>query len=131
MVKMEKELYKSMNAQNIEELVHAFYAKVLKDPLLAPIFIKKLGDHIETPQWKTHLKLIVEFWKFVALGYDDYTNDPLKPHLGLEGLSREAFGQWLKLFHETTYETYVPFAGNYLKDKSIEIAENFMRKLEI
>lgn len=128
---MSKELYKSMDAQNLSELVHAFYPKVLKDPILAPFFIAKLGRDIESPGWKEHQKIIVEFWKFVALGYDDYSNDPLKPHLGLEGISREAFGQWLKLFHETTYETYVPFAGDYLKDKSIEIAENFMRKLEI
>ncbi|CAA6806224.1 MAG: Globin [uncultured Sulfurovum sp.] len=128
---MSKELYKSMNAENMEELVHAFYPKVLKDPILAPFFIAKLGDNIESSGWKAHLKLIVEFWKFAALGYDEYTNNPLTPHLAMEGLSREAFGQWLRLFHETVYEIYEPFAGDYLKDKSLDIAENFMRKLEI
>lgn len=120
-----------MDAQNMAKLVDAFYPKVLKDPIVAPFFIAKLGDDIESPAWKEHLKLIVEFWKFVALGYDDYTNNPLQPHLAMKDLSREAFAQWLHLFHETIYETYVPFAGDYLRDKSSEIADNFMRKLNI
>ncbi|CAA6826809.1 MAG: Unknown protein [uncultured Sulfurovum sp.] len=128
---MEKTLYKSMNAENMEELVQAFYPKVLKDPILAPFFIEKLGEDIESPSWKTHLILIREFWKRTALGYDDYTGNPLQPHFNIKGISREAFGIWLNLFNETIDETYEPFAGDYLKDISNQIADNFMRKLEI
>ena len=118
-----------MDAQNMEEMINAFYPKVLKDPILAPFFIKKLGDDIESPTWKSHLILIREFWKMSALGYDEYDRNPLQPHFNMEGISREAFQVWLDLFHETIYEFYEPFAGDYLKDKSNDIAENFMRKL--
>ena len=128
---MERTLYGSMDAQNMAELVELFYPKVLKDPVLAPFFTKKLGEDINSPQWKTHLHTVLEFWKFLALGYDEYTNNPFQPHANMQGLSREIFEQWLHLFYETIYEVYEPYAGDYLKDKSNAIAENFMKKLEL
>ena len=127
----DKPLYSSIHQENIQELVHAFYPKILKDELVAPFFITKLGDNIESPLWKEHLKLLTEFWKFVALGFDEYEGNPLKPHLEMQGISREAFSSWLKLFHETVDERFDETAGSYLKDKSAEIAENFMRKLNL
>ena len=123
--------YNSIHQDNIKELVENFYPKVLKDPIISPFFIQKLGDNIESTQWKTHLKLITEFWKFVALGFDEYKGNPLKPHLEMQGISREAFANWIKLFHETVDERFDETAGSYLKDKSAEIAENFMRKLNL
>ena len=128
---MGKELYTSIHQENVKELVEAFYPKVLKDPILSPFFKQKLGENIENTQWKEHLKLITEFWKFVALGFDDYQGNPLQPHLNMEGISREDFSSWLHLFHETVDELFDSTAGGYLKNKSSEIAENFMRKLNL
>ena len=120
-----------MPQDNVKELVENFYPKVLKDPIISPFFIQKLGDNIESTQWKIHLKLVTEFWKFVALVFDEYKGNPLKPHLEMQGISREAFANWIKLFHETVDERFDETAGSYLKDKSAEIAENFMRKLNL
>ncbi len=128
---MGKELYTSIHQDNVEKLVRAFYPKVLKDEVLSPFFIAKLGNDIENPAWKAHLKLIIEFWKMVALGFDEYDRNPLQPHLNMQGISREAFSSWLKLFHETADELFDETASRYLKDKSSEIADNFMRKLEL
>lgn len=128
---MEQVPYKSLHQENIAILVDKFYPKVLKDKILAPFFIEKLGDNIESKVWKEHLKLLTEFWKFVALGFDEYNGNPLQPHTLIEGLSREAFAQWLKVFHESIDELFDKTAGQYLKDKSTEIAENFMRKLDL
>ncbi len=127
----ESKKYSSIHQENLQELVHAFYPKVLKDEVLAPFFIKKLGEDIKTPPWKEHLKLLTEFWKFVALGFDDYKGNPLQPHFYIEGISREAFKAWLYLFHQTADELFDETASSYLKNKSNEIAENFIHKLEL
>lgn len=128
---MDNGLLKSINEENIEILVRTFYTQVLEDTLLAPFFIEKLGDNLHSEAWEEHLLLLTEFWKFAALGYDEYKGNPLQPHFHIQGLSREAFMGWLKLFHQTVGEIYTPSAGDYFKQKSTNIAENFMRKLNL
>jgi len=128
---MNQTLYKSINEENIEILVRKFYSEVLKDPILAPFFIKVLGDDIHNEKWEEHLLLLTEFWKFVALGYDEYNGNPLEPHTHLNGLSREAFTQWLTLFHQTVDNCYIPSTGEYFKQKSHDIAGNFIRRLNL
>jgi len=128
---MTQERQKSINEENIEILVRRFYTQVLKHTLLAPFFIEKLGDDLQSKAWEEHLVLLTEFWKFVALGYDDYKGNPLQPHFHIQGLSREAFKSWLNLFHQTVDSLYTPSTGEYFKQKSTDIAENFMRKLNL
>jgi hemoglobin len=123
--------FQSINEENIATLVRTFYPSVLDSPILAPFFIEKLGEDIEGELWEEHLLLLTEFWKFVALGYDEYKGNPLKPHLDIIGISRESFMTWLNLFHKTVDELYTTQAGEYFKTKSNEIAENFMRKLSL
>ena len=88
---MNQTLHKSINEENIEILVRSFYSEVLKDTTLAPFFIAILGEDIQNKKWEEHLLLLREFWKFVALGYDEYKGNPLQPHLLIDGLSRDAF----------------------------------------
>jgi len=121
----------TINEENIEILVRTFYPQVLKDPILAPFFIEKLGDDIKSEMWEEHLLLLTEFWKFVALGYDEYKGNPLQPHLHIQGLNRDAFATWLNLFHQTVDQVYTPSVGEYFKQKSTDIAQNFMRKLSL
>lgn len=130
-VSMSQELFKSINEENIEILVRTFYAQVLEDTTLAPFFIEKLGDNLQSKTWEEHLLLLTEFWKFVALGYDEYKGNPLQPHFNITGISREAFTSWLKLFHQTVDKLYTPSVGEYFKQKSTNVAENFMRKLSL
>lgn len=128
---MNQTLHKSINEENIEILVRRFYPEVLKDTTLAPFFTKILGEDIQNGKWEEHLLLLIEFWKFVALGYDEYKGNPLQPHLLIEGLSRDAFKSWLTLFHQTVDTLYTPSSGEYFKQKSTNIAENFIRKLSL
>ena len=128
---MNQTLYKSINEENIEILVRSFYSEVLKDTTLAPFFIAILGEDVQNEKWEEHLLLLTEFWKFVALGYDEYKGNPLQPHLLIKGLSRDAFKSWLTLFHHTVDTLYTPSTGEYFKQKSTDIAENFMRKLSL
>lgn len=124
-------LYTSINEENIIVLVRTFYPKVLKDSVLSPFFIAKLGDDIQSKQWEEHLKLLIEFWKFAALGYEEYSGHPLQAHFNLEGLSREAFKAWITLFHSTVDTLYSADASEYFKEKSTNIAEAFIAKLKL
>ncbi len=126
---MTQPLHNSISEENIEILVRTFYPQVLKDSVLAPFFIEKLGDNIDSETWEEHLHLLTEFWQFVALGYDEYKGNPLQPHILIEGLTYEAFSSWLNLFHQTIDQVYHPSIGEYFKQKSSNIAENFIKKL--
>ncbi|NKX30086.1 group III truncated hemoglobin, partial [Rhodobacteraceae bacterium R_SAG6] len=45
----------------LRELVHAFYGKIRKDPVLGPIFAARIDD------WPPHLDRMTSFWSSVAL----------------------------------------------------------------
>jgi len=126
---MQTELENTINDENIEKLVRTFYPMVLKDALVGPFFVEKLGDDISSDIWEEHLVLISQFWAFVALGDENYTGRPMAPHFEIEGISRKAFEQWLKLFAEAIDKVYIPSSGEYFKLKSTDIASNFMRNL--
>jgi len=128
---MQTDLENTINDENIEKLVRIFYPMVLKDPLVGPFFVEKLGDDIHSDIWEEHLVLISHFWAFVALGDERYTGRPMAPHFLIEGISRKAFEQWLKLFHEAVDKVYIPRSGEFFKLKSTDIASNFMRNLGI
>lgn len=128
---MTTELENTINEVNIERLVRTFYPSVLEDEIVGPFFIEKLGSDISSAEWEEHLVLLSQFWAFAALGDEAYAGHPLAPHFEIEGISRKAFAQWLTLFYEAVDKTYTENIGKFFKTKSADIAENFMRKLEL
>ncbi|CAB3785175.1 Group 3 truncated hemoglobin ctb [Pararobbsia alpina] len=82
--------------EEVSELVHAFYAKVHEDPLLAPIFNAHVKD------WEQHLAKMVDFWSSTLRGTARYRGTPMPRHAQLPGLDPELFKRWLSLFHQTT-----------------------------
>ena len=125
------ELENAINNENIEKLVRTFYPSVLEDDIVGPFFIEKLGSDISSAEWEEHLLLLSQFWAFVALDDEVYAGHPLAPHFEMEGISRKAFARWLTLFYEAVDKVYTEDAGEFFKQKSADIAENFMRKLEL
>jgi len=115
--------------ENIEEMVMNFYRRVLKDDVVGPFFIAKLGDDMNSEYWQPHLKLLVDFWASIALGDPSYRGNPFAPHMSLGELKRETFEQWLTLFYATLDEVYEPQIANQFKERSSIIAGNFMRNL--
>jgi len=122
---------KSIDDENIELLVRTFYPEVIADEMIGPFFIEKLGEDIKSDAWEEHLVLLTQFWRFVALYDDEYTGNPLRPHFDIVGLSKRAFERWLTLFYEAVDGVYDEKSGTLFKQKSAEIAENFMRRLEL
>ncbi|WP_373034172.1 group III truncated hemoglobin, partial [Sulfurovum sp.] len=92
--------------ENIRTLVMTFYAKIIKDDIVGPFFIAKLGEDMNNEHWVTHLEVIVGFWSSLALGNPKYSGNLFLPHTKLGQLKRETFEQWLKLFTETLDEVY-------------------------
>ncbi len=117
--------------ENIKTLVMSFYTKVLKDDIVGPFFIAKLGEDMKNEHWEPHLELLVNFWASIALGDGSYRGNPFAPHMYLGELSREVFQQWLKLFFATLDDVYEPHKADFFKERSSIIAGNFMRNLGI
>jgi len=115
--------------ENIRTMVDVFYAKVLKDEMLAPFFVAKLGDDLQSEAWQTHLSTLRDFWASLTLGDTSYRGQPVKPHMHMEGLEAATFTRWLTLFFETVESLYCEDAASVFKARAEMIATNFMRML--
>ncbi len=124
-------LESEITRENIEKMVLIFYRKVLKDDIVGPFFIAKLGDDLGNDYWKPHLEILKNFWASMTLGDASYSGNPFAPHTQLGELTREVFEQWLVLFFQTLDEVYTTDAGAEFKERSMAIAGNFMRNLRI
>ncbi len=124
-------LNNEVTKENLNQMVKIFYAKILKDDLVGPFFIEKLGNDLKSDTWQAHLQLLTNFWASIALGDFEYKGNPFAPHVALQGLSREAFERWLELFAQTLDSVYVPQIADSFKQRSRVIAGNFMRNLGI
>lgn len=87
-----------VNEEMTERLVHAFYAKVRRDPVLGPVFEQAIHD------WDSHLAKLCDFWSSVTLMTGRYKGRPVPAHVGLPGIGPDMFARWLDLFRETAGE---------------------------
>ncbi len=125
-------LTNEVTKENLNRLVIGFYAKVLKDDLIGPIFIDVLGNDLKSEKWKAHIKLLTNFWAAIALGDSAYNSSPFAPHVAFaKSLSIKAFEQWLKLFFETLNSIYEPELAQQFLARSKNIAHNFIRNLSL
>jgi hemoglobin len=82
----------------ISRLVHAFYTRARKDPLLGPIFEAHVTD------WEAHFGQMINFWSMKLRGTSRFRGAPMPKHVALPGLTSELFERWLQLFRKTTGE---------------------------
>jgi hemoglobin len=101
----------------IERLVHAFYAKVRRDPLLAPVFAARVAD------WPAHLARMCAFWSSVALMSGRYHGRPTEKHLPLP-VDATHFDRWLALFEATARERCPVPAAEHFIERARRIAES-------
>ena len=101
----------------IERLVHAFYAKVRADAVLAPIFDAYIRD------WEPHLQRMCAFWSSVALMSGRYQGTPMVKHMPLP-VDAEHFDRWLALFEATANEICPPEAAVHFVERARRIASS-------
>jgi hemoglobin len=99
----------------IERLVHAFYARVREDAVLAPIFEARICD------WEPHLQQMCAFWSSVALMTGRYHGTPMIKHMPLP-VDAEHFDRWLALFEATAREICPPEAEAHFVERARRIA---------
>lgn len=104
----------------LRTLVHRFYGKVRRDPVLGPIFAARISD------WEPHLERMVAFWSSVALMTGRYHGRPVPAHTPLP-VGAADFDRWLVLFRETAREVCPPAGAAHV----IARAERIARSLRI
>jgi hemoglobin len=90
-----------MKAMGIDDafigiLVDTFYARVLADPELGPVFDARLAG-----RWPEHMERMKSFWSAVAFRTGAYGGKPVQAHHGVANMSPELFPKWLALFSAT------------------------------
>ena len=89
----------------LRELVRAFYAEAMNDPLIGPVFARNVAD------WDHHFDIVQNFWSRALLGTTRYTGSPFTPHLSLN-LKPEFFDRWIALFKTTAERHLKPAAAH-------------------
>lgn len=119
-----------LDEARITQVVHAFYARVQRDPVLGPIFEDKVED------WDEHLARLVDFWSSVLLATGRYHGKPVLAHAWIEAIDGAAlFQRWLMLFEATVAELCPPAQAALFIDRARRIADSleqgiaFQRKL--
>lgn len=109
----------------IRDLVHAFYAKVRRDPLLGPIFNARIDD------WNAHLDKLCKFWSSVTLLTGAYKGRPMPVHAALPDIDDHHFARWLALFAETAREVCPAAAAELFVDRSQRIAQSLQQGIAL
>jgi hemoglobin len=113
-----------VSEENIRRLVDGFYAKVRRDPELAPIFLRAIpGD------WGPHLNKMYAFWSSVMLTSGRYKGNPVMKHLALPGIQPPLFERWLELFNQTSAELFEDAISAEFQAKAARIAESLQLAL--
>lgn len=106
-------------ADNIRELVDAFYDQVRADPLLGPVFGAKLDG-----RWDEHLPKMQAFWSSLVLGTKNYRGNVQAKHQPLDGIEPAHFSRWLTLFLKTVDARYTPAAAVRFMEPALRIAQS-------
>jgi hemoglobin len=118
-------LAERISEELIAQLVASFYGRVRNDPLIGPIFMRRLGE-----DWEPHLAKLRDFWSSVTLMSGRYRGKPQQAHDPL-GLEPAHFERWLALFEETVDELCTGPAAYLFRDRARRIAESLQIGLNI
>jgi len=108
---------------DIKQLVDAFYAKVNRDGLLAPVF-----NDFAHVDWKEHLPLLYTFWSTLLFRSATYKGQPFPKHTPLP-VAREHFDRWVSLFKQTVDELFKGPKASEAKGFAMSIADTFQRRM--
>jgi hemoglobin len=87
-----------VDADYVDHIVEAFYARVREDSLLGPIFAERIAD------WPPHLARMKAFWRSVLHNSGEFSGNPMLKHLVIPALDVTHFSRWLELFYATLRE---------------------------
>lgn len=115
------------NPTSISRFVDSFYARVLRDPLLAPVFLEQAGINLDE-----HLPRIKAYWAKMLLGRQDYQRHMMNKHRAVDRyhpFSDDHYEKWLRLFEETLAENHVGPVSERAKNLARRVVANMRRNL--
>jgi hemoglobin len=101
----------------ISALVHQFYGKARRDPVIGPVFENAVED------WDEHLDKLCDFWSSVMLTTGRYKGNPMAAHIR-QPIEPQFFDRWLGLWRETAGEVFTEEAAGQFRLKAERIAES-------
>lgn len=113
--------------QDIDQLVAAFYGKLLKDPIVGFFF-----NDIASIDLAEHLPKISAFWQQQLLGLPVYRGQTFAVHSALQkkaALTGGHFHRWLFLFDQTIDELFAGPLANGAKARARSIASSMQQAL--
>lgn len=112
---------------DIERFVELFYARLLGDEQLAPIFLDVAAIDLDV-----HLPHIKDYWCKLLLGEKGYRRHTMNIHRQLHSrrpLRAEDFQRWLAFFTETVDEHFAGERAERAKQIAAAIAANMQKTL--
>ena len=90
----------------IRNLVTAFYTRVRRDHVLAPVFARKVGA--TDADWAAHIASEEDFWSSIILTGDPRRPRPVTRRLCPFDLEPALFERWLSLLGGTCADLFEP-----------------------
>ena len=109
--------------KDVQFLVDRFYETVLTDPLIGPIFNKRLEG-----RWEIHHRKLYRFWHTILLRRPDYFGDPVSIHFNLN-LDEGHFKRWLTLWDQSVNEYFEGEIAERAKLRGRTMAAAFLSKI--
>ena len=109
--------------------VEHFYARLLADSRLAPIFLDVAAIDLDV-----HLSHIRNYWCKLLLGDNAYQRHTMNIHRMLHdkrGLQAQDFARWLQLFEQTVDESFAGPQAQRAKRVAATIAHNMSTALQV
>lgn len=107
--------------QDVETLIHTFYAKVRKHAALGPFFNETIED------WQEHLIKLSNFWETNLFFVKAYKGNPLRVHVNVDSkfdcsIEQAHFGYWLELWFTTIDELFEGKNAHLAKERARNMA---------
>lgn len=109
------------NKTRIEEMIRAFYASLLTNEIIKPVFANT--------DFEKHMPHMIAFWSLVLLDEAGYTTNVFDKHANL-GIKQEHFGIWLSHFESTINAMFEGPKAELAKQRAQLIAYTFENKLK-
>ncbi|WP_374174857.1 group III truncated hemoglobin [Flavobacterium tructae] len=93
------------NREDVEFLVHQFYAKIRADNEIGSYFNSMIKD------WDAHLEKLTDFWETNLFAVRKYNGNPLAVHNEVDSrfegrITSNEFGIWLNYWFQTLEEHF-------------------------
>ncbi len=104
-------------------LVDRFYEIARRDPVLGPVFERRVSD------WGVHLAKMRDFWSAAIYRTGRYSGRPLESHRRIPEIRVEHFPRWLRLWRLAVDETVVSDAREPLKEFASRMSVSMSARL--